>query len=222
MTPDPPFILPGRFRAVVFDVDGLLVASEHVWAASEAELLARRGHALTEADRQATVGRSVDHSVEIYGDRIGIPASGHPALRAELLDILGANLRSVTPSPGARRLVGSLAGVLPIAVASASPRSVVDAALGAAGLTGAFDAIVSGDDVTYPKPAPDPYLLACHRLGVDPGDAVAFEDSVPGIRAAVAAGMFCVAVPSPGVDPSAAHLILPSLEAVVVTGPIRP
>ncbi len=222
MSPDTSFTLPGRFRAVVFDVDGLLVATESAWAASETELLARRGLAFTEDDRQATIGRSVEDSVAVYGDRIGIPPAGHPALRAELLEILGVHLQSVAPSPGARRLVGSLAGVLPIAVASASPRSVVDAALAAAGLAGAFDAIVSGDDVTNPKPAPDPYLLACHRLGVDPGDAVAFEDSVPGIRAAVAAGMFCVAVPSPGVDPSAAHLVLPSLEAVVVIVPIRP
>jgi beta-phosphoglucomutase-like phosphatase (HAD superfamily) len=222
MTPDASFTLPGRFRAVVFDVDGLLVATEHAWAASETELLARRGLVFTEADRLATIGRSVDHSVEIYGDRIGMPVSGNAALRAELLEILGANLGSVAPRPGAARLVGSLAGVLPMAVASASPRSVVDAALAAAGLAGAFDAVVSGDDVTNPKPAPDPYLLACHRLGVDPGDAVAFEDSVPGIRAAVAAGMLCVAVPSPGVDPSAAHLVLPSLEAVVVTVPMRP
>jgi HAD superfamily hydrolase (TIGR01509 family) len=211
------FVLPDRFRAVVFDVDGLLVATEPAWAAAEAELLARRGYEFTEADRLATIGRPVDVSIAVYAHRMGIPLAAHSALRAELLDAMQARLDAAVARPGARRLVDALAGLMPRAVASASPRSIVDDALAAAGMKDAFTVVVSGEDVSRPKPAPDAYLIACHRLGVQPGEAVAFEDSEHGIRAAVSAGMFCVAVPSdPGVDASAADLVLPSLEAVTV------
>jgi HAD superfamily hydrolase (TIGR01509 family) len=217
MSPDPAFTLPGRFRAAVFDVDGLLVATEATWAAAETALLAAHGDEHTEADRQATIGRSVAHSIEVYRERLRLPESAHDALRAELMAHLRARLTTVEAQPGARALVTALHGRMPLAVASASPREIVVDLLAGAGLVDAFEVVVSGDDVANGKPAPDPYLLACRRLGVDPRDAVAFEDSGPGIAAAVAAGLFCVAVPSDSsVDPSAAHLVLASLEAVAV------
>jgi HAD superfamily hydrolase (TIGR01509 family) len=210
-------MLPGRYRAVVFDVDGLLVTTEPVWAAAEAALLAAHGQAYTEADRRATLGRSVDASIAHYGRRIGARADELPALRAELLETFRARLAAVGAQPGARALVERLRGRIAIAVASSSSRSIVDPALDAGGLARAFDAEVTGDDVTHHKPYPEAYLLACRRLRVQPGDAIAFEDSGPGILAATAAGMDCAAVPSDSaVDTSLARFVLSSLEAVVV------
>jgi HAD superfamily hydrolase (TIGR01509 family) len=217
MSPGTSLVLPGRFVAAVFDVDGLLVATEPVWAAAEAALLARHGHVYTDDDRLATIGRSVDASIAVYGRRIGVPEKDLPELREELVKAFRAQLASVEALPGARRLIESLTGRMRLAVASSSPRSIVGDALAVTGMAGAFEAIVSGDDVASQKPAPDAYLLACRSLGVDPRDAVAFEDSEPGIRSAVRAGVYCVAVPSdPAVDVSAADLVLPTLEAVVV------
>jgi HAD superfamily hydrolase (TIGR01509 family) len=210
-------VLPGRFLAVVFDVDGLLVSTEPAWAAAETSLLARHGLAFTDADRLATIGRSVDASVEDYARRIGMSRERLPELRAELIDEFRRHLSTARAQPGARALVARLAGTMRLAVASSSPRLIVDEALEAGDLVGSFQVVVAGDDVERHKPAPDPYLLACRRLGVEPRDAIAFEDSEPGIRSAVAAGMCCIAVPSdPGIDTSAAHLVLASLEAVVV------
>ena len=83
-----------------------------------------------------------------------------------------------------------------IGLASNSPRFLVDDALATAGLAGAFETIVTSDDVEHAKPAPDIYLLACERLGVDPSEAVALEDSASGVTAAKAAGLACIAVPS--------------------------
>jgi phosphoglycolate phosphatase-like HAD superfamily hydrolase len=94
-------MLPGRYRAVVFDVDGLLVTTEPVWAAAEAALLAAHGQAYTEADRRATLGRSVDASIAHYGRRIGARADELPALRAELLETFRARLAAVEAQPGA-------------------------------------------------------------------------------------------------------------------------
>ncbi len=214
--------LPGRFCAAVFDLDGLLVATEPAWAAAEAALLAARGRGYTDADRLATIGRSLDESVTVYGARIGLPPSRLGDLRAELIARLLAQLPAVEVMPGVHEIVPALAAVMPLAVASSSPRVVVDAALAAAGLAGTFGVVISADDVDLPKPAPDAYLLACRRLGVAPSDAVAFEDSGPGIRAAVDAGLWCVAVPSdPAIDSSAAHLTLTSMEAIVLAPDVR-
>ena len=213
--------LPGRFAAAVFDVDGLLVDTERIWADAETALLARHGHMFTEDDRIATVGRPVEVAIPIYGRRIGLADDQLPALRAELLALFAERTRSVEPQRGARELVTALRGRLPLAVASGSPRSVVEAVLDGVGLIDAFDVIVTSDEVVEHKPAPESYLLACRLLGVGPRDAVAFEDSTPGIRSATAAALYCVAVPTAGADASAADLVLPSLDAVIVEDATR-
>ena len=76
-----------------------------------------------------------------------------------------------------------------LGLASNSPRFLVDDALAAAGLSDAFDTIVTSDDVEHAKPAPDIYLVACERLAVEPSEAVALEDSASGVAAAKAAGL---------------------------------
>jgi HAD superfamily hydrolase (TIGR01509 family) len=209
--------LPGRFRAVVFDVDGLLFATEPAWAAAEAELLARHGGVHRPEDQLETVGRSLDDTVTVYARRMGIEAAHMGDLREELVGLFLARLPAAAPMPGAVDLVRSLVGRLPLGVASSSPRVVVREVLAAAGLDAAFDVIVTGDDVSRHKPAPDLYLEAGRRLDVDPRYAVAFEDSAPGVLAATAAGMWCVAVQhDPRIDVSAADVILPTLELVTV------
>lgn len=210
-------VLPGRFRAVVFDLDGLLVATEPAWSAAEADLLARHGGARLPEDQLETIGRSVDESVAVYARRLGIGTAREGELREELIGLFLARVPAVVPMPGAANLIRSLAGRLPLGVASSSPGVIVREVLAAAGLDSAFDAIVTGDDVSRHKPAPDPYLDAGRRLHVDPRHAVAFEDSSPGVLAAVAAGMWCVAVQrDPRIDVRAADLVLPTLELVTV------
>ena len=209
-------VLPGRFRAVVFDLDGLLVATEPAWAAAEAELLARHGGVHLPEDHLETVGRSVDETIAVYARRLGIEAARMGDLREELVELFLARLPAA-PMPGAVELVRSLAGRLPLGVASSSPTVVVREALAAAGVDVAFDAIVTGDDVPRHKPAPDPYLEAGRRLHVDPRHAVAFEDLPPGVLAATAARMWCVAVQQdPRIDVCAADVVLPTLEFVTV------
>jgi HAD superfamily hydrolase (TIGR01509 family) len=121
----------------------------------------------------------------------------------------------VDARPGAVELIEglrNLAGVR-LGLASNSPRYLVDDALKTAGLADAFDSIVTSDDVKHAKPAPDIYLLACERLGVDPSEAVALEDSASGVAAAKAAGLTCIAVPMfAETDVSAADRVVDSLE----------
>jgi HAD superfamily hydrolase (TIGR01509 family) len=204
----------------VFDMDGLLLDSEPLWVLAEADLLARHGLVHTVEDAAATHGRSIEDSVLIYAERIG--GLDRATVEAELLELMGERYRSGPPvRPGARELVLALHGRVPLAVASSTAGSLVRLALEGAGLLGAFDAVASGHDLGRAKPAPDVYLAACGGLGVDPADAVAFEDSPTGVRAGLDAGLFVVGVPERGgVDLAAAgaDLVLGSLAEVVVRG----
>ncbi|HET7028095.1 MAG TPA: HAD family phosphatase [Candidatus Limnocylindrales bacterium] len=217
-TTDAPLSLPGRFRAVVFDMDGLLFDSEAAWEAAERDLLARHGAVLTEADRLASLGRAVDEVIGWYLVRIGWGPERAAELRDELIGLVGERYAEIQPMPGARELIERLRGRVRLGLASNTDRPLVDHALAAAGLTDAFDAVVSAQDVAAPKPAPDLYRLVCERLGVPPSEAVALEDSGTGVASAKAAGMACIAVPQlDGLDVSAADRIVDSLERLLET-----
>ncbi len=211
-----PFPLPGRFAAVVFDMDGLLLDSEDVWHLAERDLMANHGAELTAEDRLASVGRAVDDVMGWYAQRIGWGPEREPELRAELVEIVVARYATIELMPGARDLLAALHGRVRLGLASNTDRALIERALVATGLESTFDATVSAQDVARPKPAPELYLLACARLGVSPGDAVALEDSTAGVVAAKAAGMACIAVPHvAGVDVSAADQIVGSLAQLI-------
>lgn len=209
-------VLPGRYRAAVFDMDGLLLDTEPLWHETESELLERHGHDYTVADREAAHGRAVVDSAAVYATRLGIPAAD---IEREILEIMLGHYEAGAPlHAGARALLDGLDGRMALAVASNTTASLVHRALEAAGL-GMFRAVTSGVDLGRPKPLPDVYLAACAALGVAPGDAVAFEDSPTGVRAAAAAGMFTVGVPDRGdVDlvAAGADMVIASLADVVI------
>jgi HAD superfamily hydrolase (TIGR01509 family) len=211
--------LTGRYRAVVFDMDGLLLDTEILWDRAEGELFRRYGGEWTFEDKLAVMGTSVETSARHYATRLGEPMTRARELVAEMYGLMKAELeRQVESRPGAIDLIERLRelGTVRVALASNSSREIVDTALRSAGLTDAFDAIVTSDDVEHPKPAPDIYLLACERLGVATSEALALEDTAPGIAAAKAAGLFTIAVPQfAETDVSAADRVVDSLEALL-------
>ena len=181
--------------AVVFDCDGTLVDSEPLAWRAWRQLLAAYGYDLRPDDIEATRGHGWPH---IYGHFArAVPAIGNSEAAWEgfsgnLFALLEAELTPFDDAIGTARELHERG--VPIAVASSSPRARLDATLRAAGLHELFDVTVAGDEVAHGKPAPDLFLAAAERLGVEPGDCVAVEDSPPGVASAVAAGMTVVAV----------------------------
>ena len=213
-------VLPRRFRAVLFDMDGLLLDSEPLWIGAEAELLERHGDRLTEADREASHGRALRDSASAYSKRLG---GIDPALiEVELLELMRARYLAGAPlHRGAEELVRALVGRVRLGVATSTPTLLAELALRGAGLLDAFEIVASGSDLGAGKPDPTVFLEGCRLLSTDPEHAIAFEDSPVGVRAASAAGLFVVGVPDrPGVAPAliaaGADLLIDSLEDVVV------
>jgi HAD superfamily hydrolase (TIGR01509 family) len=201
----------------VFDLDGLLLDTEPGWHRAEAALLQRHGSAYTAADETATLGWSLHDTIGRYLPRLGLGTDAVPLLATELIDLVRLEYAgAIAARPGAVELVSGLRGRVPLGIASNTARSLILAALESAPFGDAFGAIVSADEVARPKPAPDIYLEACHRLRVRPSSAVALEDSTSGILAARAAGLTVIAVPQwPRVDTSAADHVATSLAVLL-------
>lgn len=204
-------------RAVIFDMDGVLVDSERQWKLAAADQLARLAPRWTEADSEAIVGLGV---VELhdYLERLHPPAPARADF-LKLCDGLAGEVYGsrVTLAAGLPDLfVAVAARGLKIGLASSSPRPWVDQVLDRFALRRHFSALATGDETPgRVKPEPDLYLLAASRLGVDPRECTAVEDSRYGVAAAKAAGMRCLALRSPdnaGQDLSKADAEIPSLD----------
>jgi HAD superfamily hydrolase (TIGR01509 family) len=189
-------MMPNLPHAVLFDMDGLTVDSEPEWLIAEEELALELGFTWEEADQAHCLGGPLRRVGEYLATRAGLPIEMGADLEQRIISMMVVRVtRGVRPMPGAIELIAELkeAGV-PIALVSASPRRLVDAALLGSGLTG-FDTTVAGDEVKRTKPFPDPYLEAARRLGVAASACVVLEDSATGVAAGLASGACVVAIP---------------------------
>jgi HAD superfamily hydrolase (TIGR01509 family) len=198
--------------AIVFDCDGLLVDTEPCWTVAETALFARRGLAFGPAEKKLLIGKSLASAGVMLEDIFGEPGRG-AELGAELQELVGEVIAAeAEPMPGAHALVELAAARMPIAVASNSSRHLLDLSLTRGGFDGRFAVTIAADEVAHPKPAPDLYREACARLGVSPEKALALEDSMTGMRSALAAGLRLISIPTIPQPDLPGDWILPSLE----------
>lgn len=187
-------------RAVIFDFDGLIVDTESNGYLTWKEIFGRHGHALPVERYAQVIGTDFSTSYDPRRDleeRTG-QAFDWEAVevgRRERETVLRRNLR---PLPGViDRLTEARELGLATAIASSSPRSWIDSWMEQLGLHAHFDHISTVDDTGRVKPDPSLFLHAVDNLGVAPQEAVIFEDSLNGLRAALAAGIRCVVAPGP-------------------------
>ena len=208
-------------KAVVFDLDGVLIDSEPVWEQVRRGLVAERGgHWPPDAQRRI-MGMSTPEWARYLSEDLGV---GLPPdqVATTVVDRMAARYAEHVPlMDGAVDAVHRIAARWPLGVASSAPAVLIQTVLKAAGLRSCFSVVMSTEQVAHGKPAPDIYLAVAAELGVPPGDCAAVEDSSNGLRSAAAAGLRVIAIPQPRYppDPDAlaqASLVLPGLAGLTV------
>ena len=203
-------------KAVVFDLDGVLVDSEPVWEQVRRGLVAERGgHWAPDAQRRIMGMSTPEWAAYLSGDLgVGLPPDEVATLVIDRM--VACYQRQVPFMDGAVDAVRRFAARWPLGLASSSPPRLIETVLGSAGLRSCFRVVMSTEQVAHGKPAPDIYLAVTAELGCPPPDCAAVEDSSNGLRSAAAAGLRVVAIPQPRYppDPDAlvrAGLVLPNL-----------
>ena len=184
-------------RALVFDMDGVLIDSEPLWRRAEVACFGEVGLALEERDCRETMGLRIDEACAYWFERA--PWTG-PSVHDVALRIVDRMATLVAaegePMPGARRAIEAAQDEgFRLALASSSPMRLIEAVLDRFGWRDAFEVLRSAEDEARGKPAPDVYVATIRALELAPERAIAIEDSANGVRSARAAGLRCIAVP---------------------------
>jgi len=208
-------------RAVVFDLDGVLLQSEEVWDSVRERYVRDRGGRYDEAVQRAMMGMSAPEWSAYLHDQAGVRDDPETINRDVVERMLEAYRHHLPLLPGAVEAVRRAAAVFPLALASSSNREVFEEVLALAGIADCFRATVSAEEVERGKPAPDVYLEAARRLGVSSDRCTAVEDSHAGIRSAKTAEMRVVAIPNATYPPDdealeLADVVVGSLDELTV------
>jgi HAD superfamily hydrolase (TIGR01509 family) len=202
--------------AVIFDCDGTLVDSEPLARTAWERALAPYGYTLTDEDAEASVGLPYPRVHAYFAERAQLPAAEPfwSEFSGELFALIDSELVPFDDAVTAARELRERG--VPVGVASSSPRERLHRTLRRAGLLEAFDVVVAGDEVTNGKPAPDMFLLAAERLGVEPEQCIVIEDSPPGVQAGLAAGMHTIGVSRTGAPLAGADRVVDFLTADLI------
>ena len=181
-------------------MDGLLIDSEPIWRKIESKIYNKLGAPVTEKMCAQTMGIRLDEAVEYWFEKY--PWGNAPTLKEVENEIVAKVIEYAQhhgePKEGAFKVINLVKNLgCKIAIASSSPIKLIDAVIKRLNLESVVDVKHSAFDEKRGKPAPDVYLTTAKKLGIDPEECVAFEDSVNGVLSAKAAGMKCIAVPDP-------------------------
>jgi HAD superfamily hydrolase (TIGR01509 family) len=204
-------------EAVVFDLDGVLVQSEELWDAARKELAEEHGIEWPGDATDAMMGMSSKEWSRYMHDEVGVPDPPEEINRRVLAWVEKRYREDLPWIPGAREAVRRIGERFPLGIATSSNREIVDIVVELGGFEDLLKVTVSSEEVDKGKPAPDVYLEATRRMGVDPRETAAVEDSTNGLLAAEAAGMRVIAIPNDAHPPAekglkVADVVLDSIE----------
>lgn len=204
--------------AVLWDMDGTIVDSEHYWLSSEQELAASVGAIWTEQDGMNLIGMSLYDSSRLIKQKLGLEISADEVISTLTASVISKLEHSLPWRPGALELLTELKqSGIPMALVTMSMRTNADAVVARMGEK-IFDLVIAGDEVEHGKPHPEPYLKAARLLGVDIKDCIAFEDSISGLKSAEASGAIAIGVPNMIKIPEQPGRILwPTLKGVTIS-----
>ena len=185
-------------EAVVFDMDGVLVASEDYWRKSREEFARDLGKVWTMEDQRLAMGRNTVAWARVMQERLGIDMPVEDIIADMKRRVIAHYEERLPVRPGALEAVHLAARHYRVALASGSPTEIIQRVMQLTGLDQVFEVMVYGDDIANGKPAPDIYLETARQLGIPPQKIVGIEDSANGVRALKAAQMAAIAAPSPG------------------------
>ena len=192
-------------HAIIFDMDGLLIDSEPLWQQAEIEIFQTVDLTLTRERCQRTTGLRIDQVVEYWYQRQPwSKISPHQVAERIVERVIELILDQGQPMAGVEQVLSQAQDLgVPIALASSSAYSIIEAVLQTLGITTVFQQIYSATEERYGKPHPGVFLTTADQLGVDPVQCLVLEDSLNGVLAAKAARMTCIAVPEnyPQQDP---------------------
>ena len=219
-------LVPRLIRAVIFDLDGLLLDSESAWDGGRRELVAEHRLEWPDGATEAMLGMSAPEWSRYVQQELGVPLEPEAISEHVVEHVLRSYDEALPLLPGAEAAVERIAARWPLGLASSSNREVIERVMATSGWDEVFRTWVSSEEVARGKPAPDVFLEAARRVGVEPGAAAGIEDSHNGILAARAAGLRVIAIPNhefpPGEEAlAAADVVLGSLDeltAEVVAG----
>jgi HAD superfamily hydrolase (TIGR01509 family) len=204
-------------EAVVFDLDGILVQSEELWDAARRELADEHGIEWPDGATDAMMGMSSKEWSKYVHDEVGVPDPPEEINRKVLAWVEKRYREELPWIPGAREAVRRIGAEFPLGLATSSNREIIDIVVEIGGFEDLLKVTVSSEEVERGKPAPDVYLEATRRMGVDPERTAAVEDSTNGLFAAKAARMRVIAIPNDAHPPAekglaAADVVLSSIE----------
>jgi HAD superfamily hydrolase (TIGR01509 family) len=205
-------------KAVIFDMDGLLIDSEPFWQPAQVTAFKTVGIELTQADLHSHMGRRIEENIDHQYHKHPWEGPSRKDIEAMIVDqVIASVKREGKLRPGARKALDLCRGEsLPMAIASSSSAEIIDTVLNTLDIRGYFKLVYSADNETHGKPHPGVFVTTAELLGVPAQACLVFEDSPSGVLAAKAAKMRCVAVPEPGVKDNpfirTADIIIDSLE----------
>ncbi|MGI9533569.1 MAG: HAD family hydrolase [Thermodesulfobacteriota bacterium] len=184
------------FKAIIFDMDGVIINSEPLWEKSEKILMNNFGLAYNSDYRDKILGLNQTDSACLLRDTFNINKTVNEIIDERLKILLRLYEDELTLINGIEKLISdSLKKRLKVGLASSSPMRIIEFVLNKFEIKKYFHSVVSGECTINGKPHPDIYIKASKQLGIDPGECIAVEDSINGTISAKNAGMYCIAIP---------------------------